>query len=184
MTWFLKEYALKALTGDEYSQVEMDTVYLIPCYCLKLYYGKRFNCAVWKRPGAEAGLSLLEAVEELEAYAFSENSAPSEMMDFHYTWETMRQYCTGMYSSSLNERLKVANELSWRMSIPPLAYKKPGCARRNGGINGLWRNIPRCPKVYVEGLWILKDEDRKKARKNLTCEATNRVVSQVYSFSG
>ncbi|MDR1073999.1 MAG: hypothetical protein LBL45_10050 [Treponema sp.] len=106
MTWFLKEYALKAPTGDEYSQVEMDAVYLITCYSLKLYYGKRFNYAVWKKPSVEAGLSLLEAVEELEAYAFSENSAPAEMMDFHYTQETMSQYCTGMYSSSLNECLE------------------------------------------------------------------------------
>ncbi|MDR2447720.1 MAG: hypothetical protein LBD58_10640 [Treponema sp.] len=186
----LKEYALKDPKWDEYPRREMDAVYLITCYYLKLYYGKRFNYTIWKKPGAETGPSLLQAVEELEAYAFTENGAPSELIEFHYTRETMRQYCTEMYYSLLTELLEYgghiaeiqtpalaalqnaralfpediwslywmafiqsetgayrewlanfqelfANDLLWRMSILPLAYKKAGICAAELGDRGL-----------------------------------------------
>jgi hypothetical protein len=208
ITRFLKEYALKDSEWDEYPQIEMDAVYLINCYYLKLYYGKRFNYAVWKKPGAEEGLSLSQAVEELEAYAFNENSAPSEMMDFQYDRETMRQYCTEMRYSLITEYLEYgrplseirtpalaalqsarslfpediwslywmafiqtetgayreglsnfqelfANDLSWCMSILPLAYKKAGvCAAELGD-----RQLAEEYTALSESLYNERDAD-------------------------
>ncbi|MDR0707736.1 MAG: hypothetical protein LBF60_07665 [Treponema sp.] len=190
MTRFLKEYARKDPKWDEYPRREMDAAYLIMCYYLKLYYGSLFDYTIWRKPGAETGRSLLQAVEELEAYAFAENRAPSELIEFHYTRETMRQYCAGMYYSLLTELLEYgrpiaeiqtpalaalqnaralfpediwplywmafiqtetgayreglsnfqelfANDLSWCMSILPLAYKKAGICAAELGDQGL-----------------------------------------------
>jgi hypothetical protein len=104
----LKEYEIKELRDSKWAnlpKIEQDSVYFIIVYYLKLYYGDHFNYIPWKTPGREGSLSLLQALEALESYAFNESVKPSEMIRFHHSLEDMRLYSEYMYNSLLTEVL-------------------------------------------------------------------------------
>ncbi|MDR2536501.1 MAG: hypothetical protein LBD29_10780, partial [Treponema sp.] len=89
-------------------------------YYLKLYFGEHFKYAFWRNTG-ETGLSLLEALEELEAYAFSEDKKLSELIRFRYSREDMRlyhQYMIESYLSGMNEySLKPFDETPYYLEL-------------------------------------------------------------------
>ncbi|MDR3342463.1 MAG: hypothetical protein LBT14_06690 [Treponema sp.] len=101
---YLKEYALKDPTLLEKArQVELDSLSLVTLYYLKLYYGDHFNYTLWRSPLGAQSSSLLQALEELESYAFNESVKPSEMIRFHNSLEDMRLYGWYMFFSLINE---------------------------------------------------------------------------------
>ena len=86
-----------ASPSTTYNIVEPQGQFMLGLYCLKLYFGDKFDFTFWK---TEPSKSLLYALAELKDYAFSENT-PSNYLQINYSPDTMRLFHQYLYSSGI-----------------------------------------------------------------------------------